>query len=78
MAAGAGLQDPRQAVHPHRAAGAGGALQEGALARQRPRPQVLIDQYGVTMGSNNLLVTPCAIQQGFPTGLHNPDGTPSI
>ena len=41
VAAGARLQDPRQAVHPHRAAGAGGALQEGALARKRPRPQVL-------------------------------------
>ena len=39
MAAGARLQDPRQAVHPHRAAGAGGALQEGPLAAQPPRPQ---------------------------------------
>ena len=43
MAAGARLQDPREAVHPHRAAGPGRALQEGALARKRQHPQVLIE-----------------------------------
>ena len=41
LAAGARLEDPREAVHPHRAAGPRGTLPQGALARQRPRPQVL-------------------------------------
>ena len=41
VAAGARRQDPGQAVHPHRAAGAGGALQEGTLAAKPPRPQPL-------------------------------------